>query len=406
MKYAIVIPDGCADEPQDSLRGKTPLQAARTPNMDRIAQAGVVGLSNNVPASLTPASDVATLSLFGYDPLVVYTGRAPLETAAMGIKLGPDDWAIRCNLVTVEDEEMRDFTAGHIGSEEGKALLQAVQQTLGGPVQGGPASARLEFHPGVSYRNILVYRSGTTAPFTEATKTQPPHDIPDRPIAGHLPQGPGAELLRDLMQCSRAVLEEHPVNRERRHQGKRQATQVWLWGQGRSPNLRPFAEVYGKRGAIISAVDLVRGVGIHLGWKRIDVTGATGYLDTDYAAKGEAGVAALKEHDLVCIHVEAPDEASHEGRADAKVKALEEIDRHIVGPLLEALPRDGEWRILVSPDHRTPLRTRAHAHGPVPFAVAGAGIEKGSQRTYDEVTAAASGRAFAKGHELMPWFLS
>jgi 2,3-bisphosphoglycerate-independent phosphoglycerate mutase len=410
MKYAIVIPDGCADEPQESLGGKTPLQAAHLPNMDRIARAGVVGRSNNVPPPLTPASDVATLSLFGYDPLVVYTGRAPLETAAMGIRLGPEDWAIRCNLVNVENEEMRDFTAGHIDNEEGNKLISAIQQALGGPVQeveGNPlAAAVLEFHAGVSYRNILVYRTGKSpAPFAKNTITQPPHDIPDKPIAAHLPQGPGEELLRHLMQRSRPILAGHPVNQARRAAGKRPATQIWLWGQGRAPALKPFANVYGKRGAIVSAVDLVRGVGILLGWTRIDVPGATGYLDTDYAAKGRYGVEALKTHDLVCVHVEAPDEASHEGKVDAKVKALEEIDRHVVGPLLEELPKFGEWRILVSPDHRTPLRTRAHAYGEVPFAVAGTGINNKGQGSYDETVAATSALAFAKGHELMQWFL-
>lgn len=397
MKYAIVIPDGCADEPQESLGGKTPLQAAHTPNMDRIAQMGFVGWSNNVPPTLTPASDVATLSLFGYDPLEVYTGRAPLETAAMGIALGPNDWAIRCNLVTVENEEMRDFTAGHITSPEGQALLASVQQALGSPT--------LEFHAGVSYRNILVFRAQEAAPFSSETRTQPPHDIPDKPIAGYLPSGPGSELLRDLMQRSRDVFRDHPVNKARQAAGKRPATQIWLWGQGRAPRLKPFADVYGKRGAIISAVDLVRGVGVLLGWTRIDVPTATGYLDTDYPAKGRAGVAALATHNLVCVHVEAPDEASHEGRADAKVKALEEIDRHIVGPLLEALPRHGDWRILVSPDHRTPLRTRAHAHGPVPFAMAGTGIMPKGQATYDEKVAEASDVAFEKGHDLMRRFL-
>jgi 2,3-bisphosphoglycerate-independent phosphoglycerate mutase len=399
MKYVIVIPDGCADEPQESLGGKTPLQAAHKPNMDCIARQGVVGRSNNVPQSLTPASDVATLSLFGYDPLAVYTGRAPLETAAMGIPLGPDDWAIRCNLVHVENGCMRDFTAGHITSKEGRPLIESVQAALG----GGP----LEFHPGVSYRNILVYRAttGSPAPFSEQTKTQPPHDVPDRPIADHLPNGPGSDLLRSLMERSRAVLRDHPVNQERRAKGKRDATQIWLWGQGRAPHLRPFAEVYGKRGAIISAVDLVRGVGVLLGWQRIDVPGATGYLDTDYAAKGRAGVAALAQHDLVCVHVEAPDEASHEGRADAKVKALEEIDRHIVGPLLEALPSRGDWRILVSPDHRTPLRTRAHAYGMVPFAFAGTGITSAGQTSYDEIVAETSDLEFEKGHDLMRRFL-
>jgi 2,3-bisphosphoglycerate-independent phosphoglycerate mutase len=408
MKYAIVIPDGCADEPQAALGGRTPLQAAHKPHMDRVAQLGVVGRSNNVPAALTPASDVATLSLFGYDPLEVYTGRAPLETAAMGITLGPDDWAVRCNLVTVENGAMRDFTAGHIGNTEGRVLIEALGQALAGPVEAGDPPhvvTRLEFHPGVSYRNILVCRDAVPELFGADTYTQPPHDIPDRSIAEHLPRGPGAWLLQDLMLRSRDVFVEHPVNRERLAGGKRPATQVWLWGQGRAPQLRPFAERYGKRGAIISAVDLVRGVGVLLGWDRIDVPGATGYLDTDYAAKGRAAVAALKDHDLVCVHVEAPDEASHEGRADAKVKALEEIDRHIVGPLLDALPTHGDWRILVSPDHRTPLRTRAHAHGAVPFALAGTGVAPRGQPSYDEAVAAAADLAFDPGYQLMKTFL-
>jgi len=406
MKYVIVIPDGCADEPQASLGGKTPLQAARKPNMDRIAQTGLVGRTDNVPPGLTPASDVATLSLFGYDPLVVYTGRAPLETAAMGLTLGPNDWAIRCNLVHVDNEEMRDFTAGHIDNDSGKALIQGINEKLAGPVQIGGITGRLEFHAGVSYRNILIFRASSPAsPFAAETKTQPPHDIPDKPIAGHLPQGPGADLLRDLMQRSRAILRDHPANAARRAAGKRDATQIWLWGQGKAPTLAPFAQRFGKQGAILSAVDLVRGVGVLLGWKRIDVPGATGYLDTDYAAKGRYGVEALKSHDLVCVHVEAPDEASHEGKADEKVKALERIDEHIVGPLLSALPAHGDWRILVSPDHRTPLRTRAHAYGMVPFAVAGTGIKAHGQPSYDEAIADNATTIFAKGHELMPWFL-
>jgi len=408
MKYAIVIPDGCADEPQDSLGGRTPLQAACKPHMDTIAQTGMVGRSNNVPAVLTPASDVATLSLFGYDPLQVYTGRAPLEAAAMGIPLGPDDWAIRCNLVAIENEEMRDFTAGHISNDDGKALIQAIQSELGGSVQSGnpPQSVgHLEFHAGVSYRNILVFRGQRTPVFSAQTSTQPPHDIPDRPIADYLPSGPGSSILRALMEKSRKVFQDHPVNQKRQANGRLPATQIWLWGQGRAPHIEPFVKVYGKRGAIVSAVDLVRGVGILLGWKRIDVPGATGYLDTNYAAKGSHGVAALENHDLVCVHIEAPDEASHEGKADAKVKALEEIDRHIVGPLLQALPRYKKWRILVSPDHRTTLRTRAHAHGPVPVAIAGTGIISQGQPSYDEAVAGSSALAFEKGHNLMPHFL-
>jgi 2,3-bisphosphoglycerate-independent phosphoglycerate mutase len=405
MKYVIVIPDGCADEPQDCLAGQTPLQAARKPHMDRVARTGAVGRSNNVPAGLTPASDVATLSLFGYDPLRVYTGRAPLETAAMGLTLGAGDWAVRCNLVHVDREEMRDFTAGHITSEDGAALMKAVEEKLGGlvPPEFG-LRGKLEFHSGVSYRNILIYR-GADAPFTSDTKTQPPHDVPDQPIAAHLPKGPGNDLLRHLMRRSRDVLAGHPVNQARQARWQKPATQLWLWGQGKAPQLETFDRVYGKKGAILSAVDLVRGVGVLLGWTRIDVPGATGYLDTDYAAKGRYAVRALQDHDLVCVHVEAPDEASHEGRADAKVMALEEIDLHVVGPLLEALPKLGNWRMLVSPDHRTPLRTRAHAHGAVPFTVAGTGIASGAQPSYDEVVAASSDLAFEKGHRLMKWFL-
>jgi 2,3-bisphosphoglycerate-independent phosphoglycerate mutase len=407
MKYVIIIPDGCADESQVLLGGKTPLQAARKPNMDRLARTGVVGRSNNVPASLTPASDVATLSLFGYDPLLVYTGRAPLETAAMGIGLGPDDWAIRCNLVNTADARMSDFTAGHITSEDGRPLIEAMQAACGGPagrfVPG--LHGRLEFHPGVSYRNILVYRGEGGAPFSRETRTQPPHDVPDQPLAEHLPAGPGSDLLRVLMEQSQEVFRAHPVNQRRLAEGKKPATQVWLWGQGRAPSLRPFADLYGKRGAILSAVDLVRGVGVLLGWNRIDVPGATGYLDTDYAAKGRYGVAALADHDLVCVHVEAPDEASHEGKALEKVKALERIDEHIVGPLLKALPGWGEWRMLVSPDHRTTLRTRAHAHGMVPFALAGTGIASLGQPSYDESVAEQASVVFEKGHELMRLFL-
>lgn len=403
MKYVIVIPDGCADEPVAELGHLTPLQAAELPNTDRVAAAGVVGLSNNVPPTLTPASDVATLSLFGYDPLRYYTGRAPLETAAMGIHLGPNDWAVRCNLVSAPDGHMRDFTAGHISSEDGAPLVRALQHELGGTEVAGGV---IEFHPGVQYRNILVWRGRSAASPLAGTTTQAPHDIPDRPLAAHLPQGPGADLLNGLMEASKPILAAHPVNTARAAAGKKPATQVWLWGQGQRPTLDPFAQVYGgRRGAIISAVDLVRGVGVLLGWHRIDVPGATGYLDTDYAAKGRYAVEALGAFDLVCVHVEAPDEASHEGRADEKVKALERIDEHIVGPLLEALPRYGKYRLLVEPDHRTTLRTRAHAHGAVPFAACGTGIDPDAADRYDEPTAARGAPRFDPGWHLMRWWL-
>src|SRR5262245_10753261 len=403
MKYAIVIPDGAADEPLQVLGGKTPLQAAKLPNMDRVAQMGVVGRANNVPNSLTPASDVATLSLFGYDPLQVYTGRAPLEAVAMGIKLKSRDWAVRCNLVYVENEEMRDFTAGHLSSPDGKTRINFLDEKLGGPAADD--TTLLEFEPGVSYRNLLVLRNVPTGSLSESTKTQPPHDIPDRPIAEYLPKGPGGEFFIDIMRRSRELLRQHHVNQRRMAERKRPATQVWLWGQGKAPQVESFENVYGKRGAILSAVDLVRGTGMLIGWARIDVPGATGYLDTDYAAKGRHAVAALKDHDLVCVHVEAPDEASHEGKVEEKVKALERIDEHIVAPLLAELPAHGDWRILIEPDHRTTLRTRAHAHGPVAFAAAGTGILSRAQQSYDEVVAAESTVLFDPGHELMKWFL-
>lgn len=402
MKYVIVIPDGCADEPVAELGDLTPLQAARIPNMDRVARAGVVGLSNNVPPSLTPASDVATLSLFGYDPLKVYTGRAPLETAAMGIHLGPNDWAIRCNLVNAPDDHMRDFTAGHISSEDGAPLIKALQHELGGKEVAGGV---LEFHAGVQYRNILVWRGKSAASPFEGTKTQAPHDIPDKPVADYLPQGPGGAVLLPLMEASKPILANHPVNQRRIAEGKKPATQIWLWGQGKAPTVAPFRETYGPRGAIISAVDLVRGVGVLIGWHRIDVPGATGYLDTNYANKGKYAVEALGAFDLVCVHVEAPDEASHEGKANEKVRSLEQIDEHIVGPLLAALPRYGDYRILVEPDHRTTLATRAHAHGAVAFAAAGTGVTPDAATQYDEPTAATTGLSFDPGWQLMKWFL-
>jgi 2,3-bisphosphoglycerate-independent phosphoglycerate mutase len=398
-KYAIVIPDGAADEPQDSLGGKTPLQAARTPEMDRIAREGVLGRARNVPDRFVPASDVATLSLFGYDPERYYTGRAPLEAAAMGIVLGPDDWAVRCNLITIRDGLLSDFTAGHISSAEGRALIEALQARLGGP--------KVEFHAGVSYRNLMIYRDrpGEPPPFAEDTLTTPPHDVPDQPAHDHLPRGTGAPMLIKLIQAGSDVVKVHPVNKARLVAGKPPADAIWLWGQGKAPSLPKFADLHGLRGAIISAVDLVRGVGMLAGWDRIDVPGATGYLDTDYAAKGRYGVEALRDHDIVCVHVEAPDEASHEGRAAAKVEALERIDRDIVGPLRKALETSGDWRILISPDHATLLRTRAHDRRWVAWAMAGTRLS-GSGLPYDEVSAGtADGPVLEHGFRLMESFL-
>ncbi|MCA9087774.1 MAG: cofactor-independent phosphoglycerate mutase [Planctomycetaceae bacterium] len=399
MKYALVIPDGCADEPQASLGGKTPLQAARVPNMDAIARAGLAGQADNVPESMPSGSDVGTMSLFGYDPLVFHTGRAPLEAAAQGIQLGPDDWAIRCNLVTVNEGRMQSFTAGQIPNELGAELVQLMQKNCCG-------SDNWKFHPGVSYRNLLLYRSRDgKAPFADDTYTVPPHDITDQEIAGHLPMGSGACDLRALMTKSEELFAEYPGNQARIAAGQLPATQIWLWGQGKAPNLEPFLQKYGVSGAVITAVDLLRGIGKLLGWNVIEVPGATGYIDTDYRAKGRAAIEAISgDLDFIVVHVEATDEASHEGDAKEKVHALEQIDEHIVGPLHAHLKTLGDYRILVSPDHPTFLRTKTHSHGYVPFAMCGTGLDAEGIATYDEI-AAEQGKLKLTGHELMGHFI-
>jgi 2,3-bisphosphoglycerate-independent phosphoglycerate mutase len=366
--------------------------------MDEVASTGIVGRSRNVPERFLPASDVATLSLFGYDPEQYYTGRAPLEAAAMGARLGLDDWAIRCNLMTIRDGRLTDFTAGHITSAEGAELMETLRSRLG--------RADVEFQAGVSYRNLMIYRGKTgEARFSDLTLTDPPHDHPDEPAADHWPRGDGAELLRDLMTRATPILADHPVNRARIRDGKLPANAIWLWGQGKAPRVPSFVDLHGLKGAIISAVDLVRGVGVLAGWTRLDVPGATGYLDTDYAAKGQAAIQALEDHDIVCVHVEAPDEASHEGRGDAKVEALERIDRDIVAPVLSSIRGRDRWRILVSPDHSTLLRTRAHDRAPVAWAMAGTGLPS-SGLTYDEAAARdGGGPFFSQGFRLMERFL-
>jgi len=400
MKYAIVIPDGCADEPQEDLDGKTPLQVARLPNMDEIAAQGVVGRANHVPPHLPAGSAVANLSLMGYDPNEHFSGRAPLEAAAQGIEMGPDDWAIRCNLVTVEDQIMRDFTADHISTEEAAQLLKLAQEKI---TSGLP----IEFVTGVSYRNLLMYRppAGQSAPFTTETVTRPPHDLPDLPVLDDYPRGPGSDMLDDLMSASVSLFENHEINQRRIQAGKRPATNLWLWGQGRRPDLQPFQQRYGLRGTMITAVDLLRGIAALIGWNRIEVPGATGYTDTDYAAKGAAAIVALDETDLICVHVEATDEASHEGDTGAKIAALEAIDEHVVGPLLETMRSRGDYRMMVTPDHPTPLRTKVHSHGFVPFAMAGSNIDADSSSAYDEVVAAQSELNFVDGWRLMDRFV-
>lgn len=338
------------------------------------------------------------MTLFGYDPNVYFTGRAPIEAAAQGIELGENDWAVRCNLVTVLDQIMVDFTADHISTEEAKQLLRSLGDAIGDP--------RLQFVPGVSYRNLLIYRGSKDdpAPFTSDTRTRAPHDLTDLPVTDDFPRGPGSDLLTELMQRSVPLFADHPVNKQRVANGKKPATNVWLWGQGRSPVLPSFAQRFGLNGAMITAVDLLRGLAALVGWDRIEVEGATGYLDTNYAGKGQAGVDALDKYDVVCVHVEATDEASHEGRYDEKVKALEAIDKHVVGPMLKKLQSMGEYRLLVLPDHPTPCSTKKHSHGMVPLAVCGSGITP-SGAGYDEIQAAASPLAFSNGWEMMEAFI-
>jgi len=398
LKYVIIIPDGCADEAQANLDGKTPLQAAHAPAMDSIAANGIVGRSKNVPDHLTAGSAVANMSLLGYDVNRYFTGRAPLEAAAQGIALGANDWAIRCNLVTVEDQIMRDFTAGHIGNDEGRRLLEDLQQQSPEPY--------IEFTPGVSYRNLLIYRGGEVpAPFTDETHGTPPHDLTDKSIKEDYPRGPGSDRLSDWMSRSVEVFTGHPINQARLARGERPATNVWLWGLGKTPKLTSFRELHGVSGAMITAVDLLRGLAQLVGWKCVEVPGATGYTDTDYGAKGRYAVEELAQSDLVCVHIEASDEASHEGDGAAKVKALEEIDQHIVAPLINALPDYGDYRVLVSPDHPTFLRTKTHSHGYVPWTMCGTGIDPDALQTYDEVAAGRSDRCFEAGSDLMPSFI-
>ncbi|MDA7870709.1 cofactor-independent phosphoglycerate mutase [Mariniblastus sp.] len=400
MKYVIIIPDGCADESQTELDGKTPLEAAVTPAMDQIAANGIVGRANHTPAHLPAGSSVANMSLLGYDPIKNYTGRAPLEAAAQGIELGEHDWCIRCNLVTVTEQTMTSFTAGHISSPDAKELLKTAQDNC--------TNSQMEFIPGVSYRNLLMFRGtpDNPAPFSNETRATPPHDLSDKSVAEDFPRGPGSNLLCDLMNQSTDWFSEHPVNHARQGNDQLTATNIWLWGLGQRPNLTAFSQLHGINGAMITAVDLLRGLAALIGWDRIEVPGATGYTDTDYAAKGKFAIEALEKYDLVCIHVEAPDESSHEGDLQKKITSIEEIDKSIVGPVLEHLQATGEeFRILVTPDHPTYLSTKTHTHGNVPFTICGTGISADQFEKYNETNAEASELEMLNGWELMPFFL-
>ncbi len=393
MKHALILPDGAADEPVAELGGRTPLAVAKKPNMDWVATNGRQGTVRTVPPGFTPASDVATLSVVGYDPSRCYTGRAPLEAAARRIHVGPNDLVYRCNLVTIADGKMEDFTAGHIRQQEAAELIAELNRQLG--------SERIQFHVGVGYRHLMVFKdaAGTKV---EAT---PPHDIPGEPVAKYLPAGKDADAIRVLMERSQPILAAQPVNEVRRELGENPATSIWLWGQGPMPRLDRFRDRFGLSGVAIGAVDLFRGVATCIGWSLIDVPGATGFIDTNYRGKGQAAVGALDQYDFVAVHVEAPDEAGHMGDAAAKIKAIEEIDEHIVGPLLDKLKTFDAWRILVAPDHPTPVVKRTHSAVPPPFCMVGTGVTPDRSERFTEAQAEESGLLIDPGHELMEYFL-
>jgi 2,3-bisphosphoglycerate-independent phosphoglycerate mutase len=377
-KRLLLVPDGMADDHLEELGGKTPLQAAHTPAMDALAQRGAVGLVQTVPDGMPPGSDVAILSVLGYDARALYTGRSPLEAANIGVDLGADDVAYRCNFVTIDDGVMRDNTAGHIDNATATGLVAALEAALG----GGP----FEFSAGVGYRNLLVWRGG------EQVACTPPHDILNQPVAGFAPRGAAADALIELAGRAHDLLEK-----------LRPATDVWFWGEGRAPNIPPFRELYGLSGAVAAAVDLVRGLGRYAGFEVLAVPGATGDIDTDYGAKARAAADALARHDFVFVHVEAPDEAAHMGDVAAKIAAIERIDAEVLAPLA-ARP---ELAMLVLPDHFTPVQARTHTGAPVPFVFAGcAPAAQRPAHTFDEETARTTGLTFADGPALMRWFIA
>ena len=389
MKYIVLIPDGAADYPLDEFDGRTPLEAARTPNMDRIAREGTGGLVQVIPAERHAGSDIGNLEIFGYDTRVHYTGRAPLEAASMGIDLRPGDIAFRCNLIYRDGDTLVDYSAGHITSEEGEQLVRLIGEKLGRDT--------VTFHPGVGYRHLMVYEGGP-----DTLSSHAPHDIMGASITAHLPQGEGSEEIRALMTAAEPLLRDAKVNAHRVGAGQAPANAIWLWGSGPALTLEPLQQRFGLWGGVISAVDLVRGIGRCAGLDIIDVPGITGYLDTNYAGKADYALAALEAVDFVYLHVEAPDEAAHNADPEGKKQALEDFDKLVVGRVLDGLPRLGHpVRVLLTPDHRTPIALRTHSREPVPFALWGSGVEADDVQSYSEAAAAAGALHLEHGHRLI-----
>ncbi len=391
-KYVIIVPDGAADEPLEQFGGKTALEAADIPNMDKISSQGRLGLVRTIPAGLEPGSDVAQMSLLGYDPKRYYSGRAPIEAVARNIEMSADDWVFRCNLVTISDGKMEDHSAGHISTEEAARLINDFNDRL--------ACDKYRFYAGVSYRHLLVFKG-----LDFDVRTYPPHDYMGAAVEKILPRGKGAGLLIDLMARSQQLLAEHDINKVRKDLGENPASSIWLWGQGKKAQMESFEQRFGIKGAAITAVDLVKGLAKLIGFDLINVPGATGFVDTNYRGKASAAIEALHKYDIVFVHVEAPDEAAHTGNAEMKKKALEQIDKFIVGPVLDALQTYQNWRILVLPDHPTPISSRAHSAEPVPFAMAGTGVSGILHTTFSEANAATAGLKIDNGFELMEYFL-
>lgn len=403
MKYIVLLCDGMADLACEALQGKTPMEAAEKPCMDALAACSELGMAYTVPEGLSPGSDVANLSVLGYRPQECYTGRSPLEAANIGIDLTDDDVAIRCNLVTLSDETvyaektMVDYCAGDIHTAQADEIIRTVQAALGG--------GEFDFYTGTAYRHCLVWHGGKIA----IGKLTPPHDISGQVIGAYLPSHPDARPLLELMEKSEALLHDHPVNQRRRAAGENPATSIWLWGHGKRPQLQNFTERFGVKGAMVSAVDLLKGIARLSGMRICEVEGATGYLDTNFAGKREAAIQALREDcDLVYIHLEAPDECGHRGEVQNKVRAIEEIDRQVLAPLLEEMKRTDEVSLLIMPDHPTPLAIKTHSAAPVPYLLyRSTGVERASgAERFTEATATATGRVEAEASQLMERLLS
>lgn len=401
MKYVIILGDGMADWPVAEIDGKTPLEAAFKPNMDKLVKSGTAGLVHTIPEGMPPGSDVANLSVFGFDPKTCYTGRSPLEAISMGLKLYSDDTAYRCNLVTLSNEEvyekrtMVDYSAGEITTEESGLLMKSVAEALN---RDG-----LSFNPGVSYRHCLIWKNGPMD-----IRLVPPHDISGKKITEYLPEGPGSEIALDLMKKSTEILKNHPVNKSRVERGLNPATSIWLWGQGKKPNIPLFFEKYGLCGSVISAVDLVKGIGIAAGLNPVKVEGATGNIKTNFKGKAEAALNELQSgRDFVYIHIEAPDECGHQGQLKEKIRAIEFIDKDVLGTLLNGLQTMDDFRLMVLPDHPTPLAIRTHCSDPVPFFIYDSRKPEviNPEAVYTEVFAKSTNFVVNEGHKLMDIFL-